>query len=379
MKEEYQSLLQNETWELVERPKDRKVIDSKWVFKIKRELDRAIVCYKARFVAKGYTQMPGIDYDNTYSPTISHSALRIMYTIALNEDMEIHQMDVKTAFLNGEVDKELYVEQAEGFDHDPRYPRRQYVYKLKKELYKLKQGPLLQNQTLHKYLIENGYQQLEAEPCIYIKKEENKKIIIAVYVDDLQIASNDDKLLKETKKILSSRFEMTDMGQVHHILGLQIQYEKGKKLTIDQSHYTEKILERFGMKNCNPISTPADNYTHLRAYQDEDQDTVLMDNTRYRSAVGALMYLAIATRPDIAFAVNRVARFVERPTITHWTAVKRIMRYLRGTTNCGLVFEKKDKETNNLKAYCDSDWAGDLDDRKSTTGFVLILNDSIIS
>ena len=141
-----------------------------------------------------------------------------------------------------------------------------------------------------------------------------KIIIIAIYVDDITLISNDGELLKETKTMLQSKFEMTDMGQIHHILGLRIQYHKGEKISIDQAHYTEQILERFGMKNCRPISTPADQHTQLRI---SEENEILFDNMKYRSAVGALMYLTIATRPDIAFAINRVARFIEKPNNTH--------------------------------------------------------------
>jgi transposase InsO family protein len=220
MTDEIISLQENDTWELVERPKDRKVINTRWVFHIKRRIDGSIEKRKGRFVAKGYTQLPGIDFNETYAPVVSHTAIRLIIALATQYDFTIHQMDVKSAFLHGKIDMELYIEQPEMFEERD---RKAWVYKLKKGLYGLKQAGRIWNETLHDHLTQHGYMPLASEQSVYIKRDQNGHIvIIAIYVDDLQIACNDKNMLENTKVELNAHFKMTDLGEVHHILSLCI-------------------------------------------------------------------------------------------------------------------------------------------------------------
>lgn len=371
MNEEYKSLIENNTWEIVPRPQHRATIDGRWVFWTKRNIDGSVKRHKARFVARGFSQTPGSDYDETFSPVVSHSALRLIMALAVRYQLQIHQMDVKTAFLNGKIDAEIYMEQPEGYDTE--FPRKKFVCKLKKALYGLKQAGRLWNQTLHKYLIEQDYQQLNSEPCVYIRRKEDTITIIAIYVDDIKIATNNTEALESAKNMLKTRFKMTDLGPVHHILGLRV-LRKEDSISIDQAHYIETVLEKYRMKDCHPLSTPLD--TNIKLGPLEEGQKKFDDKSLYRAAVGSLMFAAVTTRPDIATAVNMVARFVEDPAECHWTAVKRIMRYLRGTTNYGLIYRNEGED---LIAYCDADWAGDVSERRSTTGYVIKFAGAAIS
>jgi hypothetical protein len=374
MDEEFKSLVDNGTWEIVPRPQSRPTIESKWVFKTKRDTNGFIIRYKARLVAKGFTQIQGLDFEETFSPTVSHTAIRTIFAIAAMKGLEIHQMDVKAAYLNGEIDKELFLEQPEGYE-TPECPRNKYVCKLNKALYGLKQAGRLWNITLHRYLISQSYHQISSEPCVYVQQVKGNFTIIAVYVDDLAIASNDTKALREAKEMLKERFMMTDLGTSQHILGLRVQ-RKENNIFIDQAHYVERILEKFRMLDCHPVATPMDTSLKLTPLADGDKT---INNAIYRSAVGSLMYAAVATRPDIAAAVGIVARYVEKPGNAHWAAVKRIMRYLKGTMSYGLAFRHQNNDDARLIAYCDADWAGDISDRKSTSGYVMKLCGAVIS
>jgi Reverse transcriptase (RNA-dependent DNA polymerase)/Chromo (CHRromatin Organisation MOdifier) domain len=373
MHDEIESLKNNETWELVKRPEDREVIDTKWVFHIKHNIDGTVERRKGRFVVRGFTQIPGVDYNETYSPVISYTGLRMLMALAIQYGLRIHQMDVKSAYLHGEIDTEIFIEQPHLFEERS---HADWVYKLKKGLYGLKQAGRIWHQTLQKYLLEIGYISLDSEPSIYWKKIKNRMIIVAVYVDDLQLLCNDEELLNEAKEELKGRFKMSDLGEVHHILGLRVLRKDGK-ISIDQAHYVEKMLKKYQIEECIPVSTPVDNSLKLIPITDEKD---IVDAKEYRSIVGALNYVAVLTRPDIAFAVGIVSRYMQKPGKLHWMAVKRIMRYLKGTSNYGLIYHKKDLEKNIiLEALCDSDWAGNIVDRKSTTGYMTMLGETILS
>ena len=219
--------------------------------------------------------------------------------------------------------------------------------------------------------------QLNSELSIYLRKVEDKIVIIAVYMDDLQITSNDMKIIEQTKMELNKRFQITDLGEVNHILGLRVLKKKGY-ISIDQEHYVKNMLKKFNMDGCNSVSTPMEVNLKLRSVED---DREVVDVERYRSAIGTLNYVAMVTRPDIATAVSMVARFMQKPGKQHWYAVKRIMRYLQGTSSYGLIYradEGKDQRIS-LEAYCDTDWAGDIGDQKSISGYVIKLGGTIVS
>ena len=369
MTEEYESLTKNGTWEIVPRPISKSVIDSKWIFKLKHNLDGSIARHKCRLVARGYTQIKDIDFDNTFAPTLSKDALRILLSMAARNQWTILQCDVKTAFLYGNIDKELYLEQPEGFDQIST-PRKDYVCKLNKALYGLKQAPRLWNKTFHTVITSLGLQQAENEKCIYFSKDEN--IFLGLYVDDILLMGNNVAKLEKIQDKLAQEFEMTNLGNAHHILGMQVTQTK-TGTTIDQAHYTRNILKTFGYQNCKPHKTPMET-ERVRKEEEGDKPE---DQKVYQQIVGSLLYLSTCCRPDITAAVNQIARFCSAPTTRHMTAVNRVMRYLAGTANLGLKMNQG--QESGLEVYADSDWAGDKDDRKSTSGFVTLLHGNIIA
>jgi hypothetical protein len=246
--------------------------------------------------------------------------------------------------------------------------RENVVCKLKKSLYGLKQSPRQWYKLLDKFLKKNHYRRSDVDPCIYVKGDK-EVIMIALYVDDLIIASTSDKLMKETKQNLCERFEMKDLGRLHFCLGIEIVWRVDGTCMFNQSKYIENVLERFNMKDCKPVSTPINSSVKLTKDMSPKTEEEISEMTSipYRSAVGSLIYLVTGTRPDIAVAVGEVAKFSNNPGKQHWMAVKRILRYLKETVKFGINCDPKSTE---LVGYSDADWAGDLDTRRSTTGYI---------
>jgi hypothetical protein len=368
---EYQSLIENDTWELVDLPVNRKAVGCKWVFKVKHNAQGDVERFKGRLVAKGYSQRYGIDYDETYSPVVRLSSVRTVLAYAVQKDMLVHQMDVVTAFLNGELDEEIYMEQPEGYVEPG---QDDMVCKLKKSLYGLKQSPRCWNQTFVKSVESLGFEQSQADPCIFVKCHPGGELsIIAVYVDDLIIMTTTTEEMQGIKTSLSKNFKMKDLGSLHFCLGISVeQSEDGIKLS--QKQYIEKLLERYGLQDAKPVSTPMDVNVKLVA---DDGQSKPVDPVGYQSIVGSLLYAAVATRPDISQAVGVLSRFNSAPTEAHLTAAKRVLRYLKGTINLSLQYKKT--ENSDVTGYSDAGWADDVDSRRSTTGNVFIMSGSPIS
>ena len=377
LKSEYESLMKNDTWSLVPRPKNVNVVGNRWVFKVKRKSDGSIDRHKARLVAQGFTQTHNVDYGEVFSPVARMAAIRSLLAFANAQDLEIHQMDVNTAFLNGELDYEVYMEQPEGFV-DMKNP--EFVCKLNKSLYGLKQSARCWNSTLDTYLKENGYRQSDADSCLYIKSIKSsdghiKFVILAVFVDDFIPVSNDLEMLQREKAAFSERFDMEDKGEIHDVLGLMVTRDRERRiLTISQPDFTKNVLLRFGMENSKPVATPMDPGSVFCKFEEGDK---AFDRQKYQQAIGCLTYAAMSTRPDISAAVNVLSHFMSCPNEQHWTGVKRIMRYLKGTVSYGLCFSGNNGV--NLVGYSDADWAGDLDTRRSTSGYVFKLGGAIVN
>ena len=269
------------------------------------------------------------------------------------------------------------MEQPEGFI-DPKHP--DYVCKLNRSLYGLKQSARCWYNTLDTYLKENDYRQSGADSCIYIKTEKSsdghiKFVILPVFVDDFIPVSNDVEMLNREKAALCERFAMEDMGAVREVLGLAVARDRVNKiLTISQPDFLENILVRFGMENCKPVATPMEAGSHYRKFEEGDK---ACDKQRYQQAIGCLTYATTSTRPDISAAVNNLSQYMACPSEQHWSGIKRIMRYLKGTLNYGLRFSGNDGA--DLFGYSDSDWAGDLDTRRSTSGYVFKIGDATIN
>ena len=377
MKEELASLEKHNTWTLVNLPPGKNLIGCKWVYKTKRNANGSIDRYKARLVAQRFKQEYGIGYDEVFAPVARYDSIRTILAVGAHEDYEIHQMDVKSAFLNGELEEEIFMKQPEGYE-DKEFPEK--VCRLNGSLYGLKQSARCWNLVIDAYLKSKGYQQNEADPCIYFKCDtlDGKKIImiIAVYVDDSILMSNRLKTLLIEKKHLGDRFEMDDRGEIHYILGMTVKRDRvHRTLTIDQSGYLHDVLVRFGMENCRPISTPVD---HDAKFVSIPKDEEPIDVNLYQAVIGSLNYAAICTRPDISTAVGIFSRYMQRPGKEHWIGIKRVLRYVKGTINHGLVFNDQN-ENFKLEAFSDSDWAGCVETRKSTSGNMCRLGNAIIA
>ena len=376
MNKEYDSLLKNATWDLVPRPKGVNVVGNRWVFKVKRNMDGTISRFKARLVAQGFTQTHGVDYGEVFSPVARLQTIRSLLALGNAHNLEIHQMDVCTAFLNGDLDCEVYMEQPKGFI-DSQYP--DHVCKLKKGLYGLKQAARCWNSTLHEYMTSAGYRVCSADGCVYIKSERQsdgsvKFVIFPLYVDDVIPISNDTLMLEREKAALCKRFEMVDNGEISHVLGLMVKRDRAARtLTISQPTYLQEMLERFKMDGCNSVSTPLETGKQFSKFCSGD---VPFDREIYQQAIGCLTYASISTRPDISSAVGALSQHMAQPNAEHWSGVKRVFRYMKGTLNYGLKFEAGDTT---LHGYSDADWAGDINTRLSTSGYVFRIGNSSVS
>ena len=298
MNKEMASIKANDVYDLVELPKDRKAVGSKWVYKQKINADGSVERYKARLVAQGFSQRAGQDYDETFCPVVRFESIRSIIAMAAQNGMLLHQMDVTSAFLNGDLDEEVYMVQPKGFHVKG---KEHLVCKLKRSLYGLKQAPRCWNITLDHQLKKMGFVQTPSGPCLYVSSE-GELFIIAVYVDDILLAGKSDKRMKEVKSALSAQFEVKDLGDLHYLLGVAVnQNHAEKSIWIGQPTYTSTILEKFGMKEAKPIATPVNTDSKLVKATEKDE---LVDKDLYQSAVGSLQYLSTMTRPDITCCVK---------------------------------------------------------------------------
>lgn len=369
MEQEMESIKENDTWELTKLPPGKKIIGLKWVYKLKKDAEGRIVRYKARLVAKGYAQEQGVDYDEVYAPVTRLETVRLLLALSAKKNWGVHHLDVKTAFLNGDIKEDVYVAQPEGFE---KTGKEGFVYKLKKALYGLRQAPRAWYAKLSSYLEKLGFVKCPYEPAVYVRKEHDEMLIVAVYVDDLLITGSSKTMINKFKAEMNQRFQMNDLGRLSYYLGIEVEQKDGC-IVLKQSGYARKILEKVGMMECNPTTYPMDPKVLITS----DESGEAVDATMFKSMVGGLRYL-LHTRPDISFSVGVVSRYMERPTKIHLEAVKRIMRYVKGTIHYGLVYSE-DSRNNVLNGFCDSDLAGHLDDRRSTSGMVFYLNESVIT
>jgi transposase InsO family protein len=376
MQEEYDALIANKTWELTPLPKDRKSIGCKWVFRTKKDALGQVVRHKARLVAKGYSQVEGVDFLETFAPVAKFTTIRCILALGAALDLEIHQMDVKTAFLNGELEEEIYMDQPQGFgpkgfDH--------LVCKLKKSLYGLKQSPRAWYQRIDSFFTNEGFTRSQADHSLYIKQTGEYLLIVLIYVDDLIILASLLAKLSWLKSKLNEEFDMSDLGELKYCLGVEFVRDRvARTISMSQKKYLEEVLKRFNMEECKPIGTPLDVNVKLLKLSDEEYAEIEgdMQGVPYKAGVGSLMYAMVGTRADLAFPVSMVSQFMSKASPSHWSAVKRIMRYLQGTLDLKLCLGGKDID---LRGYCDADWAGDASERRSTTGYVFFVGDGAIS
>ncbi|KAJ9566455.1 hypothetical protein OSB04_002421 [Centaurea solstitialis] len=349
MKAEMQSMYDNQVWELTDLPQHCRAVGRKWVFKKKTDMDGNVHTFKARLVAKGFTQTHGIDYDETFSPVAMLKSIRILMAISAYFNYEIWQMDVKTAFLNGKLTEDVYMEQPEGFK-DPKNPNK--VCKLLKSIYGLKQASRSWNLHFDERIKEFGFSK-----------------------------RNDVPTLQSVKNWLSKCFQMKDLGEAAYILGIKIYRNRSKRLIgLSQSTYIDKILKRFRMDESKKGFIPMQHGIVLSKSQcpvsSQDQDR--MKSVPYASAIGSIMYAMLCTRPDVAYSVSVTSRYQQNPGEPHWVAVKNILKYLRRTKDMFLVFGGSEDEIS-VKGYSDASFQTDRDDFRSQSGYVFTLNGGAIS
>eukprot|EP00253_Pinus_taeda_P032853 PITA_32853 len=314
MVEEYNSIMVNDVWEVVSRPQDRSVVGSRWIYKIKYDADDSIEKYKARFVAKGYVQKEGIEYEETLTPVARYTSIRIVISLAAQMGWEIHQMDVKMAFLNGVIEEEVYIEQPEGFET---HEKKSHVCRLKKALSGQKQAPRAWYARIDGYLQKTRFVKSDADPNLYYLVVENEPVTLVLYVDDLFLTGT-SRLIEDYKKNLATKFDMKDLGRMHYFLGLEVWQQKGE-IFLGQGRYATKIMKRFRMGDCRSMATPMiTNWKKIDALEDKD-----LDPTLYRQLTGSLMYL-VNTRPNICFIINTLSQFIVEPKRAHWAAAKQI-------------------------------------------------------
>ncbi|KAJ9547192.1 hypothetical protein OSB04_019735 [Centaurea solstitialis] len=378
MKVEMQSMYDNQVWELTDLPQHCKAVGRKWVFKKKTDMDGNVHTFKARLVAKGFTQTHGIDYDETFSPVAMLKSIRILMAISAYFNYEIWQMDVKTAFLNGKLTEDVYMEQPEGFE-DPKNPNK--VCKLLKSIYGLKQASRSWNLHFDERIKEFGFAKSEFEPCVYTKFSGSIVTFLVLYVDDILLIGNNVPTLQSVKEWLSKCFQMKDLGEAAYILGIKIYRNRSKRLIgLSQSTYIDKVLKRFRMDESKKGFIPMQHGIVLSKTQcpvsSEDQDR--MKSVPYASAIGSIMYAMLCTRPDVAYSVSVTSRYQQNPGEPHWVAVKNILKYLRRTKEMFLVFGGSEDEIS-VTGYSDASFQTDRDDFRSQSGYVFTLNGGAIS
>lgn len=368
IREELLSFEENSAWELVDPPADGSIVQCKWVLKKKYEIDDK-VRYRARLVAKGFTQKFGVDYDETFSPVVRHTTLRLLFALSVKLKFDISHLDVTTAFLNGDLDEVIYMQKPECFNNSDNGK----VLKLKKAIYGLKQSSRMWYKKVDDCLTKSGYVRSNLEPCLYIKNKNNCQTIVALYVDDFFIFSNDTKETNCLKEMLKSNFKLKDLGQIRQCLGMRVNYDKERgTLTLDQERYVEQLLQKFKMTECKTACTPMEHKLNL-----DKIDKNCNKNLPYQQLIGSLLYLAVLTRPDISFAVGYLSQFNTCYTDEHWGHCKRILKYLKKTKGFGLTFHSRGNSE--LIGFVDADWGNSVSDRKSFTGFCFQLSGGLIS
>ncbi|GJU26419.1 putative ribonuclease H-like domain-containing protein, partial [Tanacetum coccineum] len=368
MQEELLQFKLQQVWVLVDLPHGMKVIGTKWVYRNKRDERGVVVRNKARLVAQGYTQEEGIDYDEVFAPVARIEAIRLFLAFASFMGFIVYQMDVKSAFLYGTIDEEVYVSQPPGFV-DPDHPNK--VYKVVKALYGLHQAPRAWYATLSTFLEKHGYKRGTIDKTLFIKRDKKDIMLVQVYVDDIIFGSTNKSWCDEFEALMKSRFQMSSMGELTFFLGLQVKQNKGG-IFISQDKYVAEILKKFDLVNVKAAITPMETKVPLT----KDEEAIDVDVHLYRSMIGSLMYLT-ASRPDIMYAVCVCSRFQVTPKTSHLNAVKRIFKYLKGKPNLGLWYPRESPF--DLEAFSDSDYGGSNLDRKSTTGGCQFLGQRLIS
>lgn len=369
VQDELLSFEKNSAWELVDVPVNGTIVQCKWVLRKKYDSDNK-VRYRARLVAKGFTQKHGVDYTETFSPVVRHTTLRLLFALSVKLGLEVSHLDVKTAFLNGDLEETIYMKMPECYKSSSAGCK---VLKLKKAIYGLKQASRAWNKKVDNCLISNGYKRSKIEPCMYIKDTNKCKTIVTVYVDDFFIFSNDKIETENLKQVLSNQFSIKDLGQVKVCLGMNITFNKDKEyVTLSQETYIDQLLNKFNLSDCKTADTPME----VKLNVNKGQDSINSD-VPYQQLIGSLMYLSVLTRPDISYSISFLSQFNNCHTKELWEYAKRVLKYLKRTKSYGIKYCKAGNSE--ITGYVDADWASNSIDRRSYTGMCFMLCDGVIS
>ena len=348
------------------------------MFKVKRKADGSIERYKGRLVAQGFSQRPGFDYTETFAPTPQWAAIRAILALAAFEDLYLESVDISSAFLNRKLQEEVYMHQPEGFvERD-----KTWVWCLIKSIYGLKQAGRCWHNKLNEELESMGFKRIACSHSIWIFKRADTHIIIPVFIDDMTIAAKSKSDAQSVKDDLRKCFKLRDLGPTSWLLGVEITHNRADcSMTLSQRQYILSLLERFNLSDCNPVSTPMDPGIKLSASMSPStpEDIQAMHSIPYLQAVGSLMYLAVATRPDISYAVGVLARFNKNPGPQHWKAVKHLFRYLKATLDLKLTYAPTPSHDALFMTYSDADHGGNPDNGRSTGGYVVKMGTGAIS
>jgi len=369
MNEEYAALMENKTWDLETLPPGARKLPVKWIFKRKRDAAGNIERYKARLVVLGCRQREGIDYNEIYAPVGKHATVRTLLAVVAAKDLELHQLDVANAFLNGQLEEDVWMDQVPGY----KVEGRDLACHLRKSLYGLKQSPRAWYLNLRSELECIGFTASEADSGLFVHCGKLSDTYVLIHVDDILIAGQMDGVTM-VKTLLAKVFKVKDLGQASFYLGMDLVRDRQERtLVLTQKRYVADLMAKYVSPGARTKSLPLDGATPMQ----KAGMTLEAVEPSYAEIVGSLMYLAVCTRPDISQAVGVLARYMSKPTEDHYKAAKHVLAYLHGTPNYGLKFGGGDRPE--LQGYCDADFAGELDSRRSTTGFVFTLNGGVIT
>ena len=361
-------------WEVVSKTPDMRILKGRWVYT--RKIDGTTgkpAAFKARFVAKGYNQVEGLDYNELFSAVAHKDSIRVFLALVNYFNLECDQVDIVAAFLNGDLEETIYMEAPEGSD----IPANK-VLRLRKSLYGLKQSPRCFNKKLDSWLKSQGLAPTRADSCIYVRHgSKGELLMLSVHVDDQLVACNNRQELDQFKAALNAEFECSDSGPAGYFLGFNIHRDRqARKLHMSQEHYFETLLDRFDMKDCNPARNPLPTgFKSITATDDEHQ---LAKHLPFPQVVGSILYASTITRPDLAHSASLLARYIGKWNLQHWAAAKHLLRYIRGTSDLCLTFTA-DNSKRLVLGYADADWGGDLDTRRSTTGYIFKVYGGVVA
>jgi transposase InsO family protein len=365
------------TWKVVERPMNRNVVDSKWVFRVKKNAGGEIEKWKARLVARGFSQVYGVDYFETFAPVARLASIRSILAIAARNGWPIDMFDFNSAFLNGELDanEEIFMEQPPDYETAE---RRTHVCQLLKTIYGLKQAGRRWYETLCRGLEEIGFVRCQTDPAVFSLRSGTNLAVLAIHVDDSTFTATSRLFLDKTKSKIAKKFKITDLGPISWLLGVSIRRnEIERTISLSQTAYIDSILRRFNFTDCKALAMPMDPNSQLT--KDQGPKTIVevarMKSVPYREAVGSLNWLAVATRPDISFAVGTLAQFMENPGEAHWEAAKRVFRYLQGTREWKLTYGGEEKS---MVGFTDADGMSQ-EHRHAISGYAILIDGGAVS